>query len=125
MSSVSLRSFPQTRTSSLIPIRVVWGVIWLIQAFAFFVAGVLIGLVAFKVRTFSRTAEAIHDNVTLATHLAGIRIAAGRRLEALPARARIKRRDGAAARIVPVDGLMHSGRGRCLAAQMVIVYKTI
>ena len=61
----------------------------------------------------------------MATRPAGIRIAAGRRLKALPARARIKRRDGAAARIVPVDGLVHSGRGRCLAAQVVIVLKTI
>ncbi len=29
----------------------VWGVIWLIQAFAFFAAGIIIGLVAFKVCT--------------------------------------------------------------------------
>ena len=61
----------------------------------------------------------------MAIRPAGIRIAAGRRLEALPARARIKRRDGADTHVAPVDELVHSGRGRCLAAQMVVVFKTI
>jgi hypothetical protein len=40
---------------SLIPLSV-WGVIWLIIAFMYFAAGILVGLVAFKVLTSSPSA---------------------------------------------------------------------
>jgi len=35
----------------LIFLALVWGFIWLIQAFIFFALGVIVGLVAFKVRS--------------------------------------------------------------------------
>ncbi|KAJ6488626.1 peptidase M50B-like-domain-containing protein [Mycena vitilis] len=38
----------------------VWGVIWLIQAFVFFAAGVLVGLAAFKESTAQQKADAEH-----------------------------------------------------------------
>ncbi|KAI0628735.1 peptidase M50B-like-domain-containing protein [Trametes polyzona] len=38
----------------------VWGVIWLIQAFAFFAAGVIVGLVAFKQSAAQQKADAAH-----------------------------------------------------------------
>lgn len=37
-------------TVLIMDMRTVWGVIWLIIAFCFFAAGILVGLVAFKVR---------------------------------------------------------------------------
>ncbi|OJT13013.1 hypothetical protein TRAPUB_10422 [Trametes pubescens] len=38
----------------------VWGVIWLIQAFAFFAAGIIIGLVAFKQSAVQQKADSEH-----------------------------------------------------------------
>jgi len=38
----------------------VWGVIWLIQAFAFFVAGIVVGLVAFKQSQEQQIADSSH-----------------------------------------------------------------
>ena len=65
----------------------VWGVIWLIIAFCFFAAGILVGLAAFKVNR-----ALIHHNRVLTSDLpSGICQPAGRGLEALPARAWILR----------------------------------
>ena len=68
----------------------VWGVIWLIIAFCFFAAGILVGLAAFKVNR-----ALIHHNRVLTSDLpSGICQPAGRGLEALPARAWILRSSG-------------------------------
>lgn len=40
---------------------IVWGVIWLIQAFVFFAAGIIVGLVSFKVRFDGPHADAFND----------------------------------------------------------------
>lgn len=49
---LEVKSFLSWGELSLKPLSV-WGVIWLIIAFMFFAAGVLVGIVAFKVLTFS------------------------------------------------------------------------
>ena len=86
-------------------LNLVWGVIWLIQAFAFFAAGVIVGLVAFKVRSWRRPPSRSADRVTSsATRLpfpvAGLCGAAARGLGPLPRGPRVERRAAAAADIV-------------------------
>jgi hypothetical protein len=79
----------------------VWGVIWLIIAFIFFMLGIFVGIIAFKVCLASRA-----DVYTLYLQfwlwglahsrrmcLVGIDGPAGTRREALFARARVKQRD--------------------------------
>lgn len=43
----------------------VWGVIWLLIAFGFFVAGILIGIVAFKVRPWRRLSLSVWSDLYL------------------------------------------------------------
>ena len=54
MLSIARSVCPSSATSVSLrahKIPAVWGVIWLIQAFVFFAAGIIIGIVAFKVRS--------------------------------------------------------------------------
>jgi hypothetical protein len=91
----------------------VWGVIWLFIAFCFFVAGIIIGLVAFKVHLAS-TSET--DCTIDMRRCVGIDCAAERGCEALLAYAWLER-------CTPAAGICTAGtalqravvRGSCIA----------
>ena len=94
----------------------VWGVIWLIVAVAFFAGGVLVGLVAFKVRYFPSAYDLRFPLTPHASALpiapTGVRSAAKGRRVALPAGPRLERRAGAPPRVVALDARVRRGDGR-------------